>query len=292
MRILITGASGFIGKHLVDSLAMDDSYSIDAISRSPLLNLNPKAKNHISDLSLSGFENALRVKIDTVVHLAQSNQYSNFPEGAEDVFSVNVRSTQTLLEWSRKNGVKKFIFASTGNVYKQQNKLLTENDICEPLGYYGASKYSAEQLVKPYSDFFQTTILRFFGVYGPGQKKMIIPNIINKVLTGKEIILAKGEGLNFTPLYIDDCIEMLKSVISGSKTGDELYNISGTEVVHLGKLVEMIAASTNMSPILKLTDMQPMYLMGDGTFFYRDFNYIPSINIKNGLYKTLKHGSN
>jgi UDP-glucose 4-epimerase len=291
VNILITGASGYIGKHLIANLlSSHNDIAIYVVYRKPPKDNNKAILSVITDLKNPDFTKALPEKIDVVLHLAQSNLYRNFPQDVEDIFAINVYATQLLLEWGRRSGTEKFIYASTGNVYQQQNKLLTEEDACNPKGYYGASKYAAEQLIKPYSVFFQTTILRFFGVYGPGQKLMTIPNIIDKVLTGKEITLAKGEGLKFTPLYIDDCTEMLKRTIFNGKTSG-LYNIAGSEVVHLGALVELVSKLKKLTPVVKLTNNEPTYLMGDGSLFNADFEFKPQTDINVGLKKTLEFNS-
>ena len=286
MNILITGANGYIGSNLITHLLKKEDYVIYALSKSEIAISNDRFINIVCDLSGVHFTQKLPQGIDTVIHLAQSNQYRNFPEGAQDVFAVNIQSTQLLLEWSRKNNISKFIFSSTGNVYKPENKLLTEKDACEPIGYYGASKYAAEQLIHTYSQFFRTIVVRIFGVYGPGQKSMTIPNIIERIKSSTPITLAKGIGLNFTPLYISDCIEMLTHIIE-NKNKNKLYNLTGNETIHLGHLVELISKFVNVVPKIKLTEDEPMYLTGSATLFNEDHQYNPAITIEEGLKKIL-----
>ena len=289
MNILVTGALGYIGSHLVQKLLGDSKNVVFAVFRNHLQESTFNLIPVIADLTDTNFTDSFPKNIDVIVHLAQSKGYRNFPDASDDIFSVNVRSTQLLLEWGRKNGIKKFIFASTGNVYKQQNKLLKETDICEPIGYYGASKYAAEQLIKPYNQFFQTNILRIFGVYGPTQKNMTIPNIINRIKNGQEITLAKNAGLYFTPLYIDDCVEMILCNIYKSMENSEIiYNLAGNEPVHLGKVLELVSGFINtITPIVRITDEEPMYLMGDDSLFSNDFSFTPSVKIEEGFKKML-----
>jgi len=184
MNILISGADGFVGSNLLKKLLEEGSHEVYALSKKSGLQSSRKCHVIKCNLSDENFTKVLPNNVNVVVHLAQSNQYQNFPNEVDDIFKVNIIATQHLLDWSRKTGIKKFIFASSGNVYKPKNIMHSEEDACEPIGYYGATKYAAEQLMKAYNNFFQISILRLFGIYGPGQNKMTIPNIIKKIDNG------------------------------------------------------------------------------------------------------------
>lgn len=289
MNILVTGASGFIGQRLVEELSTDNSVAIVyAITRkaSPAVSKNIIQIN--CDLSSSNFEAYLPENIDIVIHLAQSKEYKNFPEKAMDIFSINIASTQILLDWSRRIRIKHFIYASSGNVYGQKPKPLDEHSECLPADYYGKSKYIAETLVSAYSSFFNTTILRIFGVYGPGQSTMIISNLIDKVINRQEITLADGKGLVFTPLYITDCIEMLKTIISKSSKSD-IYNLSGNEVITLGEIVSMISKVTSIDACVKTTTGEPVCFIGVSKKFIDKFSYHFIMPFISGLELTIKY---
>ena len=292
MKILITGAGGFIGSCLTAELLKQPNTELFCVvSQNAINKLSGETITYtFLDLSSSDFDKRLPKTADIVIHLAQSNAYRNFPDKAKDIFDINVKSTQILLDWSIKAGIKKFIYASSGNVYLQQNKKLIEQDTCDSGSYYGASKYAAEQLIKPYQQYFNTVIIRIFGVYGPRQKNMTVPNIINKVLQSEEITLAKNAGLYFTPLYIDDCIEMLIKLIEYPTTKNyQVYNFSGNEVVNLGDLVKIVSEKTETKPNIKVVDIEPMYLMGDSTKFFNDYNYIITVPFKTGVEKMMNY---
>ena len=211
MNILITGANGFIGRHLIGTLLQEETHHIWGIARQPLA-LDSKYYCHLTvDLTRKNWTDVLPSPIDTVVHLAQSNRYraQDFPEGSRDMLAVNVNSTLELLEWARKNHVKQFILSSTGNVYKPSPKLFVEDDSCFPTNMYAATKLSAEYFVQQYREFFQGIVLRLFSIYGPHQKRRLLPMIIDRIKTGGEIILASEKGIYLTPLYVSDCVEMI-----------------------------------------------------------------------------------
>jgi UDP-glucose 4-epimerase len=288
MNILVTGAAGFIGSHLIKSLLQESSYFIYALVREKpsLFSENTRLKYIYSDLSSVDFADSLPYNIDTVIHLAQSTNYRQFPEKSDDIFAINIQSTHKLLEWSRKSGVKRFLFASSGNVYRTSNKPLSEDDICEPSGFYGKTKYIGELLVNSYSAFFEVSILRIFGVYGPGQTGMTVSNIIEKVKNRQDVTLAANIGLQFTPLFVDDCVALIGLLIHHPFL-KPIYNLSGNEQLDLRELAEKVGALLSIHPKLVVTDGNPVYMNGDSNLIVNSLGYTYKFNIDSGLQKTL-----
>ena len=290
-NILITGSSGFIGTQLISNLLSTNSnVNIYALTRNKNYN-NKKNLTYIyCDLTQTNFIEVLPQNIDIVLHLAQSNNYRLFPDKVFDIFDINIVSTQRLLEWSRVSLVKKFIFTSSGNVYSRKDDLLSETDVCLPNDYYGKSKLIAELLIESYQQYFSTCILRIFGVYGPGQSGMTIPNIINKVMNNESITLAKGKGLFFTPLYISDCIRMIQIIINDSLINKfQIYNLAGSEIISLDQLVFIIATNTSINPKTENTNEEPAKLMGSSKKFVNNFKFNFSTDFESGMYKALSH---
>jgi len=246
MKILVTGSSGFVAKHLINRL-VDEGHFVYALQRSAASNIAENVHVIAADLSKDDFIQQLSSDIDVVYHLAQSKQYRSFPDGANDMFNVNIKSTQLLLEWSRLNGVKKFFYASTGNVYEPSNKILSIDDKLNANSYYAASKLSAEQLVKQYAIFFEVFIGRIFTVFGKGQENMLIPNIINSVKERKEITLNGGDGLWMTPIHVDNICDLLIGFLINKNIENSLItNISGVEKVSLKQVVQKIAQTLSI----------------------------------------------
>lgn len=293
MKILVTGAAGFIGSHLIKSLLHESSYFIYALVRGKPSSFseNTRLKYIYSDLSSINFGDSLPANIDTVIHLAQSTNYRQFPEKSDDIFAVNIQSTHKILEWSRTSGVKRFLFASSGNVYRPSNKPLSENDICEPSGFYGKTKYIGELLVSGYNDFFEICILRIFGVYGPGQTGMTISNVIEKVINRQAVTLAANIGLQFTPLYVDDCVALMRILIHHPFL-KPVYNLAGNEQLDLRELTEKVGTILSIHPKLVVTDGTPVYLNGDSNLIINSLGYTYKFNIDTGLQKTLSSINN
>jgi len=289
MNILITGAGGFIGSSLVRTLAAESRDEISGIVLEATGFSHPRYHEIELDLAGPDFRARLPSSVDIVVHLAQSLGYRNFPETANDLFAVNVDSTFRLLEWARTHGVQKFVLASTGNVYEPSTKTLTEADPCRPASFYGASKYAAEVLAGQYSHFFETAILRIFGVYGPGQNSMMVPDMIRRVRTGTEITLAEGRGLVFTPVYVDDCVELLLRVIRLPGSGPSgVFNLGGNQVVDLKTIVDVLGRYLGKTPHTRTVDGPATFFVGDSTKLYSRVGFLPRVGLEPGLELTVR----
>lgn len=203
MKILITGASGFIGSNLVSSLYGVKEYELHLIHRG-LEGIGSEIAGVFEynvDLTHENWPARLPdIEMDVVIHLAQSNHYREFPAGAQDMFDVNVKSTFDLLEWSRKHNVKRFMFASTGSL----NNRADDNP-----SMYKSTKLIAEKLVNQYFEFFSTMNMRLYTVYGVGQTDKLIPNLIRKIKSGEPIKL--DENVTVHPVHVSDCV---KSIIN------------------------------------------------------------------------------
>ena len=202
MRIVLTGASGFIGSHLVADLAT--RHDVVAVGRDEPPALPDGVRWVTQDLARGVDPTLLPAEVDAVVHLAQSKHYRSFPEGADDVFAINVESTFDLLEYARHAGARTYVYASSGGVYGGSEHAFSEGDRLNPLNFYLSSKYAAEALVASYRSIFTTVIFRFFFVYGPGQRAMLIPSLVEKVLAGDEIVIEGNPGLRINPIFVGD----------------------------------------------------------------------------------------
>lgn len=262
--ILVTGAAGLLGRAVASSLSSSGA-SVTALIRKSSADCPPDAERCVIDLSDDWNPKRLPQKIDVVIHLAQSNRFRDFPEGASDLYAVNVSATAKLLEYARRVGARQFIYASTGGLYKAQGAKLAENSpLHEPdkLGAYFGSKLCGEIITQSYSGLMATTILRPFFIYGPGQKRnMLLPRLYDSIKAGKPIHLSGNEGIKINPIHVDDAasavIEALKNPISA------VVNIAGTEILGIRAIVECFGKHSQQKPVFVIQQTEPEDLVAD-----------------------------
>jgi nucleoside-diphosphate-sugar epimerase len=287
MKILVTGANGFIGRQLTSILASE--HHIFGLTRVLKSSHNKDVEWLSSDFTDADFINNLPKDVDCVVHLAQSSKYRDFPEGIQDMNCVNVGATLKLLEWSRISGIKHFIFASTANVYSSRSDKITESHLTQPNSFYGASKLSAELFVRQYQKYFQVDILRLFTVYGPNQKRMLIPDIIERIKTGNVITLAEGEGVYLTPIFVTDVVAVINDLISSNKRHEcLLVNVCGDSEITLRELVQLIEKALGRNALVQEISEKAAHFSGDNTLLKSYIGHRKFIDPENGILDVIR----
>lgn len=271
LKILITGASGLVGSRVAALLS--EEHDVFALCRQP--SLEAPIRSVLGDLSLPELPAGLPESADVVVHLAQSARFREFPDGAPDVFAVNVASTARLLDWARRAGVRHFILASSGAV----------DHPGAPFSYYVASKKSAELLVESYAPILTTLVIRFFFVYGPGQRRsMLVPRLIDNVRAGTDIAIA-GDGARLNPIFVEDAARAVAAAVTRQTQG--VINIGGPEVLTLREMANAIAASAGREARFVDDPRQmPADLVGDITRMRAELLQ-PSWTFKQGIHSML-----
>lgn len=286
MNILITGATGFIGRHLGRALAAQ--HIVFGLTRNPGTLTEIAGCPIIADLSDTHFVADLPANIDCVIHLAQSASYRDFPEGAEDMRLINIDATAKLLEWARNVGVKQFVYTSTANVYGKSTKALTESDPTQPNSFYGASKLAAEHLALQYHEYFQVDVLRCFTVYGPGQSGMLIQNIIERINTSKPVTLAEGVGIYLSPIYIGDVGVIINRLITTpARQKNRLMNVCGDQLTSLSEIVMIAEEIIGKPAIVRMTDEEAVYFTGSNERLRNYLSGYRFVDIRTGLERVI-----
>ncbi len=285
-KILITGASGFLGQNLVQALLKEDVQVI-ALCRSKLSISASNLKQIICDLSNGSYLFDLPKDIDAIVHLAQSNGYQLGLKAAEDLFNINVKSTFELIQWAYSNNVKKFIFSSTGSVYLNKESANHENNPCEPSDFYSATKLCAENLLRPFGISLDIIVYRIYYLYGKNQKNKLISNIHQKIMYGHEITLDSVNGLIFNPLHIDNGVAIiLEELLRKPIKSFRLYNLAGKETISLESLIHIISNMTGSKPIIKKQNNNNKVIVGNIELLTKEYNINKFYSIQEGLEKT------
>jgi nucleoside-diphosphate-sugar epimerase len=260
MRILLTGTTGFVGKRLV-SLLVGRGHELICLQR-PGSAIPAGVTPLHGDLARSDSIAALPT-IDTVIHLAQSHQYRNFPVAAADIFAVNTMATAHLLDLARRADVQQFILASTASVYSPGNGSCHEEARLQPDNFYAATKLAAETLLHPYARYLRTCALRLFTPYGPGQRKRLIPTLFQRVRESQPVTLdGAAGGLQLSVAYVDDAAATFMAAAEQGWHGT--YNVAATEPTCVREIAATIGRLIGVEPVFARTGRtEPPPLIAD-----------------------------
>ena len=260
MRILLTGATGFVGGRLT-SLLCDRGHELICLQR-PGSSAPAGVTPLFGNLAHSEAIEALP-PVDTVIHLAQSHQYRNFPVAAADILAVNTTSTAHLLDLARRAGVQQFILASTASVYSAGNGPCQEEARLQPNDFYAATKLAAETLLRPYARCFRTCALRLFTPYGPGQRNRLMPTLIQRVRERHPVTLdGEGGGLHLSVAYLDDVAATFQAAAEQGWQGT--YNVAAAEPTCVQDIATTIGRLIGVAPVFERTGRpEPSPLVAD-----------------------------
>jgi len=251
VKVLVTGAAGFVGRALLPQLAREHE-PIALVRRPPAIPLAASTMV-VKDLTSPDIATVLPNDVDVVVHLAQA--YLSFPSHAAEIFAVNALSTQRLADWARSSGVRRFVLASSGSVYEPSTRPLREVDPAKPLSFHPATKLIAEQILAYYEDAMDVIRLRLFAPYGPGQTDRMIPRLIDAVGQGRHVALSRGGQPRINPIHVDDVVGIIGQTVDGA--GAPVVNLAGPRVVSVAEIAEIIGAALGRAPVFEESDIDP-----------------------------------
>lgn len=219
----ITGSKGFIGSYLVKAISTTHEV---AEFEGDLLNEHDVTQY---------FE--ANPKLEVIIHLAGLAQGSDYAE----VMAGNVTTTHNLLSSASKSSVRKIILASSVAVYGQpENGASRESDVPKPNSVYGLSKLYAEELAMYFSRVSQLRplILRFSPIYGPGNNKGVIYNLLSDI-QGKGEVSITGDGSqkrNF--LHVEDAVRSIINAIESNSVG--VFNITNPAPISINDIIAVL----------------------------------------------------
>ena len=306
VSVLVTGAAGFIGSHVVDSLLArgeevvgldnyDDFYD-PALKVSNLVAARDQqrfreVRGDVRDRELLA---ALPDGIDTVVHLAARAGVRPSIERPALYADVNEVGTARLLELVRERGIPVFVFASSSSVYGNNEKVpFSEEDPVErPISPYAASKRAGELLCHAFHHLSGTSVvcLRFFTVYGPRQRPDLAIHKFARLMAAGRPIPVYGDGTSERDYtYVDDVLQGVRGALAWARENRHVYeivNLGESRTISLSGMIDVLAGELGVTPVLERLPAQPgdvQRTWADVSKATRLFGYRPSTGFREGV---------
>lgn len=298
MRILVTGAAGFVGSHLSEALvaAGHDVIGLDAFidyyprpikeANLEVLRSGPRFTFHELDLRYDDLGQAVD-GVDAVIHEAAM---AGLPRSFTDFRSYmdcNLLGTQRLLEAVRATDVQRFVHISTSSVYGLQ-AVGDETRPTRPISPYGVTKLAAEHLVLAFVETFglPATILRYFSIFGPRQRPDMAYHIFTEALLDGRPITVFGDGEQTrTNTFVTDAVEGTIAALARAAVG-EIYNIGGGQSITVNESIRVLADALGVEPdirheAVRLGDQR--HTSADTSKARDGFGYAPTVGPIEGL---------
>jgi len=307
-NILVTGAAGFIGYNLTKNLivnkntqvtgvdSLNNAYDND-LKKLRLKNLEINNNFTFRNINLSNQESFKELEgsnFDCVIHLAaRAGVRQSFREPKKYILD-NTISTSNLAGYIKKEGIPKFLIASTSSIYGDSGESPMKEGVDEkypPPSVYATSKLSGELMAKTILDGTETCIQipRFFTVYGPyGRPDMSILRFIHWIFTGTDILLYGDGNQKRSFTYIDDVVSGLITLILSNKSG--VFNIGSNKTVSLNEVILLIENEMNIKSKI---NYQPRAFKDVDVVIpnldnMKSLNWNPTTSIDKGISETIK----
>lgn len=281
MRVVVTGAAGFIGSTLVDALLArgDTVVGYDNFVtgfREFLSDAQQSPNFHLVEadtLDQASLNQAME-GADLVVHLQANADVRRGPDHPDKDLKQNVIATHNVLEAMRLNGVKRIAFSSTGSVYGEAKVVPTPEDCPFPIqtSLYGASKIAAEGLISAYVESFGfvADIYRFVSILGPRYTHGHVFDFVKKLRDNPAVLPILGDGSQRKSyLHVSDCVAAILLTTDQVRTGVEIYNFGHDGYCQVTDSAGWISDEMKLSPEFAFAGGDRGWI-GDNPFIHLD----------------------
>jgi UDP-glucose 4-epimerase len=303
MKILITGAAGFLGSHLSEKYVRDGHtvYALDNLINGNLNNirtlLHKKNFKFIhDDIRRDEVFQKLPTDFDAIIHLAAQIHVDRSIVNPEETFEINVDGTLKILEFARMNDIKKVLHASTSEIYGSAEYVpMDEHHPLLAKHPYGASKIAADRLCYTYNETYDlgVDIIRCFNLFGPRQKDTgyggVIAIFVNRVLQNKPPIIYGDGNQTRDYMFVEDAVSAFdKILISNKNPGREGINFGTGREMSVNKIAESVikyaAFDKNLKAIhVEARPVEVQRLFADISKSNKLLGFKPQIKFEKGL---------
>ena len=305
MRILVTGGAGFIGSHVAGRLVaeghrvaiIDDfnDYYDPSIKRANLMPIGAAVDLYEGDIRDRDFvEGVVGVgKFDAVIHLAARAGVRPSVQNPKLYIDTNISGTHHLLEAAHRQGIDRFLFASSSSVYGLAKKVPFSEDLplSQTLSPYAATKLAGEHLCGNYAHLYgmRVVCLRFFTVYGPGQRPdLAIHKFTDSIHRGLPIPQYGDGSTRRDYTYIDDIVQGVMGALRYDGPKFDIFNLGENQTTTLSELIVEIEKALRKKALIERHPEQP----GDMPLTAADISkarqllaYDPQTKIREGIPK-------
>jgi GDP-D-mannose 3',5'-epimerase len=309
MTVLVTGAGGFIGGHLVADLLASgkEVRAVDVKPQDEWYQTHADAENVVADCADPADAHKMAVGTEEIYNLAADMGGMGFIENNKAECMLSVLTSTNVLVAARDAGTQRYFYSSSACVYagdKQTDPDVTalkESDAypADPEDGYGWEKLFSERMARHFREDFgiETRIARYHNVYGPegtfegGREKApaaLSRKIAEAKLSGNHTIDVWGDGEQSRSfMYIDDCVRGTKEILAGDNV--EPVNLGSSELVTINQMIGILEDIAGIT-VTKQHDLTaPQGVRGrnsDNTMFHEIYGWEPSISLRDGLEKT------
>jgi nucleoside-diphosphate-sugar epimerase len=279
MKIVITGAIGFLGGAL--SQALSRKHDVTGISRKGAGPAGSRTILH--DITSPDFP---RARADAVLHMAALTDLSLCESDPAIARKINVEGTRNTLEFAVNCGAKKFVYASSGGVYGSSSRPFSEDDEPSPDSTYARTKLEGERLCERYQKHFDVTAIRYFFPYGPGNgKDRLMERLSANIEAGRPVTINRNGGPVLNPVYISDAVS--GTILAMEKCrGFTALNLAGPEALPLKEISAIIGRAHGKDVAFKFHAADKSNIVGD-TRKAGLLGYDPKVRLAEGIRLTL-----